>query len=202
MHNNRQGQAAYVYGLGLLGKTSPISRGPKGTVINHGIGTRSAWRKPDRQNVYRGSGDWVFRALHKFGFASSPDSQHRDDGMIIKNAYITGALRCAPPQNKPTTAELANCQSYLLQEIHLLSNVKTVIAFGKIGFDTYLRALKELNIYPKAPPAKFGHNLKYDLSNETTLIGSYHPSQQNTQTGRLTEDMFDDVFRTALDYLS
>ncbi len=144
------------------------------------------------------SGDWVFRALHKFGFASSPDSHHRNDGMIIKNAYITGALRCAPPQNKPTISELANCQNYLLQEIQLLSNVKAVIAFGKIGFDTYLRALKVLDIYTEKPRAKFGHNLEYGLSNETTLIGSYHPSQQNTQTGRLTEDMFNDVFRTAL----
>ena len=147
------------------------------------------------------SGDWVFRALHKFGFASSPDSTHREDGMILADAYITGALRCAPPQNKPTIEELSNCQTYLLQELELLTNVQVIIALGKIGFDTYLRALSAMNVQLSSPKPSFGHNKSFTLPNGKLLLGSYHPSQQNTQTGRLTEEMFDNVFSTAINLL-
>jgi uracil-DNA glycosylase family 4 len=147
------------------------------------------------------SGDWVFRALHRFGFASSPDSTHREDGMVLTDAYITGALRCAPPQNKPTIEELSNCQTYLLQELQLLTNVQIIVAFGKIGFDTYLRSLSAMNVQLPSPKPSFGHNKAYAISSKKILLGSYHPSQQNTQTGRLTEAMFDDVFRTVKKHL-
>ena len=143
------------------------------------------------------SGDWVFGTLHRFGFASSPDSQHRDDGLTLYDAYITAALRCAPPANKPSREELANCQPYLLQELELLSNLKVVVALGKIGFDAYLGTFPQRGLKLTTPRPRFGHNLVYTLSDGTVLVGCYHPSQQNTQTGRLTQPMFDDVFRKA-----
>jgi uracil-DNA glycosylase family 4 len=169
------------------------------------------------------SGDWVFGTLHKFGFASSPDAQRRDDGMVLRDAYITASLRCAPPANKPLKEELANCQPYLIRELELLVNVRVIIALGKIAFDTYLAARRQqdpafyLTVAPsvrlgggiaagatgrRAPRPRFGHNVEYPIDDDTTLIGSYHPSQQNTQTGRLTHEMFDAVFQHARDILS
>jgi uracil-DNA glycosylase family 4 len=143
------------------------------------------------------SGDWVFGTLHRFGFASSPESLRIDDGMTLHGAYITAALRCAPPGNKPLREELSNCRSYLLTELHLLRQVKVVVALGKIGFDAYLGTLTPRGLELPTPKPKFGHNVDHTLSDGTVLIGSYHPSQQNTQTGRLTHPMFDAVFEKA-----
>ena len=148
------------------------------------------------------SGDWVFGTLHKFGFASSPDAQRRDDGMVLRDAYITAPLRCAPPANKPLKEELANCQPYLLRELELLVNVRVIIALGKIAFDTYVAARRQQGPDFPSPRPRFGHNVEYPIDDDTTLIGSYHPSQQNTQTGRLTHEMFDAVFQHARDILS
>ncbi len=148
------------------------------------------------------SGDWVFGTLHKFGFASSPDAQRRDDGMTLRDAYITAALRCAPPANKPLREEMANCQPYLLRELDLLANIRVIIALGKIGFDTCLAALRQHGLALPSPRPRFGHNVEYGLEDGTILLGSYHPSQQNTQTGRLTHEMFDAVFRRARDILA
>ena len=147
------------------------------------------------------SGDWVFGTLHRFGFASSPDSQRRDDGMFLTDAYITAALRCAPPANKPLKEELANCQPYLLEEMELLSQVRVVVALGKIGWDAYLGTFPPRGLELPSPRPKFGHNLHYKLSDGRVLLGSYHPSQQNTQTGRLTQAMFDAVFEKARELL-
>ena len=148
------------------------------------------------------SGDWVFGTLHRFGFASSPDSQRRDDGMELWGAYITAALRCAPPANKPLKEELSNCQPFLLRELEMLERVEVVVALGKIGFDAYLGTLAPRGIQPPRPRPKFGHTAEYVMEDGTVLIGSYHPSQQNTQTGRLTQDMFDAVFRRAREIVS
>jgi uracil-DNA glycosylase family 4 len=147
------------------------------------------------------SGDWVFGTLHRFGFASSPDSRHRDDGLELKDAYITAALHCAPPANKPLREEMANCQPYLLQELELLTQVRVVVALGKIAFDTYLGTFPARGLQLSSPRPRFGHNLDHILTDGKVLIGSYHPSQQNTQTGRLTQDMFNSVFQKARDLL-
>ena len=148
------------------------------------------------------SGDWVMGALHKFGFASSPISNRRDDGLALKDAYITAALRCAPPANKPLKEERANCLHYLLAELDLMRQVRVVVALGRIAFDTYLTTCTARQVDLPSPKPKFGHLATHNLGGGVTLIASYHPSQQNTQTGRLTREMFDQVFQTARDLLA
>ncbi len=147
------------------------------------------------------SGDWVFGTLHKFGFASSPESRHRDDGLVLHDAYITAALRCAPPANKPLPEELLNCRPYLIQELELLKEVQVVVALGKIAFDAYLRTRIEQGLSLPSPRPRFGHGATYYLDGGPALIGSYHPSQQNTQTGRLTREMFEAIFIRARELL-
>ncbi len=142
------------------------------------------------------SGSWLFEALHQFGFANQSESYNREDGLILDNVYITAVVHCAPPQNKPSLEEIGNCNLYLQEEIKLLSNVKVVIALGRIAFDNYIKALKNLGYNWTADDEKpiFGHNLDYRTSDGKFLVSSFHPSQQNTQTGRLTRDMFHGVF--------
>jgi uracil-DNA glycosylase len=143
------------------------------------------------------SGDWLYRALYNFGFANQPASTHRGDGLRLIDCYITAAIHCAPPDNKPLPSEFANCRPYLLDELQHLKRVQVVVALGMIGFKTYFSARKQLGWKNPAPLPPFGHGLVARLSDETTIISSYHPSQQNTQTGKLTEKMFDDVFSKA-----
>ena len=135
------------------------------------------------------SGDWLARAMHETGFANKPISMSKDDGLTLKDAYITVAVRCAPPGNKPLPFELLNCSTYLVSEIKLLDKVKVVLALGKIGFDAYCRTFgtKEL---------VFGHGVRYNLDRKV-LLASYHPSRQNTNTGRLTWPMWLRIFKTA-----
>ena len=142
------------------------------------------------------SGDWLYGTLYKFGFANQPTSQHRDDGLALEDVYITAATRCAPPANKPLREELHACRSYLLQELRLLKRLRVVVALGKIAFDAYLDALRDLpgDDMPPSPRPSFGHGAAYTLPNGLVLVASYHPSQQNTQTGRLTRPMFEDIF--------
>ncbi len=140
------------------------------------------------------SGDWLFETLHKFGFASSPTSRRRDDGLTLMDAYITAAVRCAPPDNKPTTEEKATCRSYLTGELSLLADVRVVVALGRIAFDGYLAARREMGRVAARPAPRFGHGTVHALPNGVTLVSSYHPSRQNTNTGTLTRRMFEDVF--------
>lgn len=143
------------------------------------------------------SGDWLYEALHSFGFANQPTSTHRNDGLKLKDCYITGTARCAPPDNKPSKEELSNCRPYLLQELSFLKLVRVVVVLGRIAFEAYLTCRKEQG-KPKPPHAlRFGHALVYPLPEGITLIASYHPSQQNTLTGRLTRAMFHTIFRRA-----
>lgn len=142
------------------------------------------------------SGDWLFQTLYRFGFANQPTSTHRDDGLQLSDAYVTAAVRCAPPDNKPATQELENCQPYLEREIRLLRKVRVVVALGRIAFDAYLSARRALAMPLPQPRPRFGHAAIHELS-DVFLIGSYHPSQRNTQTGMLTQAMFDRVFATA-----
>ena len=143
------------------------------------------------------SGDWVYGTLHKFGFSSSPESRCRDDGLTLFDAYITAALRCAPPANKPLPEERSNCLPYVLRELELLANVRVVVALGKLAFDTYLTIRSNQGYRPVLPRLRFGHEAIYSFADGITLICSYHPSQHNTLTGRLTRDMFEGVFRKA-----
>ncbi len=139
------------------------------------------------------SGRWLYRALHRAGFANQPTWERPDDGLRLLDCYITAAIHCAPPGNKPWPAEIANCNVFLREELARLNRVRIVIALGKIAFDTYC---KTRGISPL--PA-FAHNRRYDF--QPVLVASYHPSRQNTNTGKLTEPMFDAVFAQARELL-
>ena len=143
------------------------------------------------------SGDWLFRALHQAGFASQPTSRSRDDGLRLHGAYITAAIRCAPPANRPTPAEMARCQPFLLEELARLGRVRVVVALGKIGWDAYLRARRAAGLAVPRPLPRFGHGARATMPGGPVLLGSFHPSQQNTFTGRLTRPMLRAVFRQA-----
>ena len=143
-----------------------------------------------------GSGDFLMAALHRAGFANIPTSRHPADGLQLRDAFIAAAVRCAPPDNKPTPEEIARCLPHLDAEIAALPRVRVVVALGKIGFDAYVQLLRLRGLAMRRRPA-FGHACAHDLPNGQTLIGCYHPSRQNTNTGKLTSRMMDDVFRIA-----
>jgi uracil-DNA glycosylase family 4 len=142
------------------------------------------------------SGDWLFRALHRAGFASQPTSTHRDDGLRLNDCYVTAVVRCAPPGNQPKAEERDNCLGYLVRELGALRRARAIVALGAFAWDGVLRALRLRDIELPSPKPKFGHLEEVDLG-RYRLVGSYHPSQQNTFTGRLTEPAFDEVFRKA-----
>ena len=132
------------------------------------------------------SGNWLARALYETGFANKPESVSRNDGLELRNAYITAVVRCAPPENKPTKEEMENCNSFLVRELEILRDVKVILCLGSIALKGTLMALKRLYPTAQLKGIKFGHNLLYRSQGlPYTLITSYHPSKQNTQTGRL-----------------
>ncbi len=143
-----------------------------------------------------GSGDFLMRALHRARFANIPTSRRRDDGLRLEDAYIAAAVRCAPPGNKPTPAEIAACHAHLQAEVDALPNLRVVVALGRIAADAYWRLLAARGARPKKRPA-FGHGVVFvpDRSDLPVLVNSYHPSRQNTNTRKLTRAMFDSVFR-------
>ena len=167
------------------------------------------------------SGDFLFGALYRTGFANQPTSVRRDDGLQLHDAYVTAAVRCVPPGNKPSPEEFRNCREYLERELALLGKIKVVVALGKLAFDSYLSILRDRGwirsrsgfrfshgaLYVFTPPEKSKQlgNLRTSLrllpQNLPTLIASYHPSQQNTQTGKLSAEMLEAVFRKARDIL-
>jgi uracil-DNA glycosylase family 4 len=160
------------------------------------------------------SGEWLFGALYQFGFTNQPNSLRRDDGFALNDCYITATIRCAPPKNKPLPEEIETCRSYMLKELDLLKKIKVIVPLGQIAFVQTLKSLR-LKGYD-TPPLTFGHGKTYLISKMTelrtlygrfmnrpyelptiTLITTYHPSQQNTQTGKLTKPMFHKVFKMA-----
>ncbi|RMF20071.1 MAG: uracil-DNA glycosylase [Deltaproteobacteria bacterium] len=148
------------------------------------------------------SGQWLYRALHRAGWANTPQSNHRSDGLRLRGAYVTAAARCAPPANKPTREELGRCRPFLERELaYFLGRARrrpiVVLALGRIAHDACLDALRNIGIGVPRPKPRFGHGAMTALDTNVTLLCSYHPSQQNTQTGRLTEPMFDSVFHAA-----
>lgn len=142
------------------------------------------------------SGDFLYRSLHKAGFASQPESRSARDGLKLSDAWITASAHCAPPGNKPAPSELRNCRPFLERELDMLTNLQVVVALGKIAFDTYLGILKNRGEIERLADFRFGHGMLYD-NLRPALLGSYHPSQQNTSTGKLTQSMLDDVFAQA-----
>jgi uracil-DNA glycosylase len=143
-----------------------------------------------------GSGDFLMRAMHAAGFASIPTSQTADDGLILTDAYIAAAVRCAPPDNKPTPQEIAACHPHLVAEVDALVRVSVIVALGRIAFDAAWRLLADRGIRVRPKPS-FGHGLSYSPPGGFTVIASYHPSRQNTNTGVLTPPMLESVFRLA-----
>ena len=143
------------------------------------------------------SGEFLYRALYETGFASQPESISREDGMKLTGAYISAAVRCAPPNNKPAPQEFRNCREYLERELDLLTRLRVVVALGKIAFDAYLGILRDRGIIRSRSAFVFAHDREHVIANSPVLISSYHPSQQNTQTGKLTAKMLHAVFARA-----
>jgi uracil-DNA glycosylase family 4 len=145
------------------------------------------------------SGEWLFRALYEFGFANQPNSVRRDDDFGLNDCYITATIRCAPPDNKPLPEEIENCRPYFLEELDLLKNVNVLVPLGQIAFTQTLKSLRRKGF--EVPPLAFGHGKTFSLRTPNSslrtisLITTYHPSQQNTQTGKLTKPMFHKIFR-------
>jgi uracil-DNA glycosylase family 4 len=141
------------------------------------------------------SGDFLYRALYETGFASQAESVSREDGLQLRDIYVTASVRCAPPDNKPTPKEFQNCRPYLERELDLLSRVRVVVALGRLAFDTYLSILKGRGVISSRAAYVFAHNRRFETgAGLPILISCYHPSQQNTSTGRLTREMLRDVF--------
>jgi uracil-DNA glycosylase family 4 len=143
------------------------------------------------------SGNFMYPILYETGFANQPTATDRNDGLQLRDLYITAAARCAPPDNKPLPEELANCASYLDREIEGLKQLKVVVALGKIGFDAYLNYLKRRGLVKVRSLYEFCHGAMYKLPDGKVILASYHPSNQNTQTGKLTRKMFVDIFEHA-----
>jgi uracil-DNA glycosylase family 4 len=143
------------------------------------------------------SGNWLFRALWEAGFANQPTSEHPGDGLRLSDAWVTAAVRCAPPANRPSPDEIARCRPYLVEELRRLERVRVVVGLGRVGWRAYLDARRELGAPVPRPLPGFGHGAVTTLEDGVTLIASYHPSQQNTFTGKLTRRMLAGVFHRA-----
>ena len=143
------------------------------------------------------SGDLLYRVLHTAGFANRPESRHRDDGLRLVDAWISAAVRCAPPANKPTPLEIENCRPFLERELGLLRHTRVFVALGKLAFDNWLTILRSRGLVASRAAYTFGHGAEFEIPGAPLLISSYHPSRQNTQTGRLTEEMLLEVFLRA-----
>ncbi len=142
------------------------------------------------------SGDWLYAALHRAGYANQPESLSAGDGLRLHDAYITAVVRCAPPENRPTPAERDNCLPFVARELQLLDRCQTIVTLGGFAWDGALRALRELGNPLPRPKPRFGHGAEAEVAG-WKLLGCYHPSQQNTFTGRLTVPMLDDIFSRA-----
>ncbi len=141
------------------------------------------------------SGSWLYEALHRYGWANQPNSLHRGDGLVLTDCWITASAHCAPPDNKPTREELANCRPYLEAELQLLGSVEVVLALGRIGWESWLRASGWWDqLSPRQRPP-FAHGAEARLPDGKILVTSFHPSRQNTNTGKLTPQMMSAVFR-------
>ena len=180
------------------GKPVPGFGDPKARVLIMGLAPGAhGSNRTGRPFTGDASGKFMFPVLYETGFANQPNATDRNDGLQLKDLYITAAVRCAPPANKPTPQELAECSHFLDREIAGLERVKVVVALGKIGFDAYLNYLKRRGLLPSRQAYLFKHGASYRLPDGKVLLASYHPSNQNTQTGKLTRKMFVEIFQEA-----
>jgi uracil-DNA glycosylase family 4 len=180
------------------GKPVPGFGDPDGRVLIMGLAPGAhGSNRTGRPFTGDASGKFMFPVLHETGFANQPTASDRNDGLLLKDLYITAAVRCAPPANKPTPQELAECSQFLDREIAGLERVKVVVALGKIGFDAYLNYLKRRGQPLNRQKYLFKHGFSYRLPDGKLLLASYHPSNQNTQTGKLTREMFVEIFKEA-----
>jgi uracil-DNA glycosylase family 4 len=147
------------------------------------------------------SGDFLFAALHRAGFANQPSSIARDDGLRLQGAYVAALARCAPPENKPTPGEIAACREYLAREWELLPDLRAILVLGRVAMDGVLALLRDLGRVPPRGRLGFGHGVVHDLGGGLALFASYHPSQQNTFTGKLTQRSFDGVVQNVRRHL-
>jgi len=187
------------------GKPLPSFGDPNARVLIIGLApAANGGNRTGRMFTGDRSGEWLFGALHQFGFANQPNSARRGDDFALHDCYITATIRCAPPDNKPLPEEIENCRPYFLKELDLLKKVRALVPLGQIAFSQTLKSLRLKDF--EIPSLKFGHGKIFslqtpdsvgnaDLRSLETLITTYHPSQQNTQTGRLTRPMFHKIFR-------
>jgi uracil-DNA glycosylase family 4 len=192
----REKRAAFA-GESYWGRPVPSYGDPSAQVVI--VGLAPAAHGGNRTGrIFTGdrSGDWLFASLHRCGFANQPTSQNRDDGLRLRDVYVAAAVRCAPPDNKPLPDERDRCRLYLIRELELLPRVRVIVALGAFAWAAALRVCIELGGNVPVPRPRFGHLAEAHLE-PYALIGSYHPSQQNTFTGKLTEAMLDAVFARA-----
>jgi uracil-DNA glycosylase family 4 len=183
------------------GRPLPGFGDPRGKLLIIGLAPAAhGGNRTGRMFTGNRSGEWLFRTLHRSGFANQPQSTHREDGLALRNCFITAVIRCVPPKNKPLREEMKNCRPYLVQEIILLKEIQVIIALGRIAFHGFLEILFAEGKPPQA--MKFGHSHEYLLPDGKILLASYHPSQQNTQTGRLTQPMFESIFQRTRERLN
>jgi uracil-DNA glycosylase family 4 len=188
---------AYL-GWHYWGKPVPSFGDPQARVLLLGLAPGAhGSNRTGRPFTGDGSGDFLYPVLYDAGFASQPNAVSRDDGMILRDIWITSVARCAPPENKPLPEELANCAPFLDEEIAALTRLRVVVCLGKIAFDGFIAHLQRTAKIEKRNGMQFGHGVEYRLPDDRWLLTSYHPSLQNTNTGKLTRDMFLNVFRRA-----
>jgi uracil-DNA glycosylase family 4 len=179
------------------GRPIPGFGDPRATVVVLGLAP-AAHGGNRTGRVFTGdrSGDWLFAGLHRAGFANQPTSRRRDDGLRLQGCWVTAAVRCAPPANKPTPAERDRCLPYAARELERLTRAKVIVALGAFAWDAALRVLTQLGLDRPRPRPRFGHGAEARIGGYV-LLGCFHPSQQNTFTGRLTEEMVDAVLERA-----
>jgi len=189
-------RAAYLH-EGYWGRPLPGFGDPDARVLLLGLAP-AAHGGNRTGRIFTGdrSGDWLFAALWRAGLANQPQSVSRDDGLTLRGCYVTAAVRCAPPANRPLPAERDNCLSYLVRELELLSEVRVIVCLGSFAWDAALRALTLAGVTVPRPRPRFGHGAEVGLG-DRVLLGCFHPSQQNTFTGKLTEAMLDGVLERA-----
>jgi uracil-DNA glycosylase len=180
------------------GKPVPGFGDPKARVLVLGLAPGAhGSNRTGRPFTGDASGNFMYPVLYETGFASQPMATDRNDGLALRGLYITAAARCAPPDNKPLPEELANCAPYLERELEGLKDLRVIVALGKIGFEAYLNYLKRKSVIVSKREYEFRHGAEYSLPDGRILLASYHPSNQNTQTGKLTRDMFRKIFERA-----
>jgi uracil-DNA glycosylase len=193
----RERRAAYA-GEEYWGRPIPGFGDPAARVLVFGLAP-AAHGGNRTGRVFTGdrSGDWLFGSMYRTGFANQPESRHRDDGLALRGAWIAAAVRCAPPANRPTPAERDTCLPWSVRELALLPELRLIVCLGGFAWDAALRLRTAAGLPVPRPRPRFGHDVLFDDGSPLPLLGCFHPSQQNTFTGRLTEPMLDAVFARA-----